>query len=370
MEFTPPFCPLAGCPTQSGAPFLWRRSGAFRRACDRRRVPRFLCRACGRRFSAQTFRLDYREQKPQIDGLVLQCLVSKVTHRQTARILRVNRKTVHRRLHRFAPALRDLHLGILRRAKQAGGIRGSFSLDELETFEGSRRLCPVTVPVLIERRSFFVLHAETAPLPARGNLGRREREKRAEREKRDGRRRSGSKEAVDRCFGALERTHDRGAAVEMVTDAKRGYRTSLKRTMGARVMAHVTESSKRARNRANPLFAINHTFAMLRDGVSRLVRRSWGASKRREALARHLWVWIAWRNYVRPITNLAPKVTPAMALLLARRKLGVAELLRWRWPSRMPGCAIGWGQFPSVRAPSCSTVRTTNRGPCPESAPS
>jgi len=34
-----------------------------------------------------------------------------------------------------------------------------------------------------------------------------------------------------------------------------------------------------------------------------------------------------WRNYVRGITNKAPETTPAMALRIAPRPLGVAELL-------------------------------------------
>jgi transposase-like protein len=219
MTFQPPFCPLSGCPSSAGSAFLWRRSGSYRRACDGRRVPRFLCRSCGRRFSAQTFRLNYREQKPHVDALVLHCLVSKVTHRQTARVLKLDRKTVHRRLHRFAPSLRDLHRGVLQRARRWGGIRGSFSLDELETFEQNRRLCPVTVPVLIERKTLFVVHAEVAPMAARGNLGRREREKLDEREAREGRRKSGSRDAVDRCFGLLADVHDREALVDVVTDS-------------------------------------------------------------------------------------------------------------------------------------------------------
>jgi transposase-like protein len=336
MDFLPPFCPRTGCPSAfPGGAFAWRRAGFYRRACDRRRVPRFHCRACGHRFSLQSFRLDYRERKPQIDLPVLHGLVSKVTHRQAARLLRVNRKTVELRLRRFAVALRELHRGVLARARRRGGIRGRFSFDELETFEGNRRLCPVTVPVLIERRTLFVIHAEVAPMGARGRLRARERAKRAEREAREGRRPSGSAAAVERCVAELGRSLERGAKLEITTDQKRTYRAAVRRHFAGRLAAHVTESSRRARNRANPLFAINHTFAMMRDGVSRLVRRSWGASKKREMLLRHLWVWIAWRNYVRPITNLAPKVTPAMALLLAGRPLADAELIRWRWPHRM-----------------------------------
>jgi len=341
MHFDPPCCPFPACPSRAaGLPFLFRRSGGYRRRCDARHVPRFLCRVCRRRFSAQSFRLDFRWRKPHIDTLVFQLLVSKVTHRQTARVLKVNRKTVERRLRRFAPALREFHQLVLRRARSHGGIHGSFSLDELETFEHDRRLQPVTVPVLIERHTLFVCHAETAPLPSRGRIGAREQEKRAARERAAGPRRSGSAAAVDSCFDTLRTVHDPDCLLEMVTDQKRAYRSSLRRHFPGRMGTHVTESSRRTRNRANPLFAINHTLALMRDTISRLVRRSWGASKCRRRLLQHIWVWMAWRNYVRPITNRAPKVTPASALLLVRRPFSSAEILRWRWPALMPGCAI------------------------------
>lgn len=336
MDFLPPFCPLEACPSRTESrPFTWRKAGAYSRACDRRRIRRYTCLSCGRRFSEQTFRLDFRERKPQIDRFILHDFVSKVTHRQSARTLRVNRKTIEERLRRFAPAIREFHKATLARARASGGIRGRFAFDELETFENSRRLSPVTVPVMVERRTHYVLHAETAAMAARGRLNRREREKLAIREARHGKRRSGARAAIDRCFEHFAEHHDSRRLIELATDRKRAYRSATRRYIGHRLAAHVTESSKRTRNRSNPLFAINHTFAMMRDGISRLVRRSWGASKCRGRLLLHIWIWIGWRNYVRPITNLAPLTTPAMALYVMGRKLSDADLLRWRWPAKM-----------------------------------
>jgi hypothetical protein len=51
-------------------------------------------------------------------------------------------------------------------------------LDELETFEHSRRLSPVTMPVLIERKSYFIVDLQTAPLPCRGRLSEKDRRRR------------------------------------------------------------------------------------------------------------------------------------------------------------------------------------------------
>jgi len=92
-------------------------------------------------------------------------------------------------------------------------------------------------------------------------------------------------------------------------------------------------SSRRKRDIRNPLFRINHTLAMLRDGISRLVRQTWAASKDRVQLQVHLWVWNCYRNYVRPMTNAEAKKggrTPAMAIGLVDRRRRPVDLLRWR----------------------------------------
>ena len=69
---------------------------------------------------------------------------------------------------------------------------------------------------------------------------------------------------------------------------------------------------------------------MLRDGLSRLVRRNCAHSKEREKLEWHLWIYIAWRNYVRAITNLRPGESAAMVAGLVPRMLEISELLQWR----------------------------------------
>jgi len=211
------------------------------------------------------------------------------------------------------------------------GISGTFQLDELETYEHSRLLAPVTVPVVIERSSFFVVDLEVAPLPCRGRLSEMDRVRKRERERVHGVRKSGSREAVKRCFDTLAAFHAPGSAVAVDTDRKSTYPGLLKRCLGSRVR-HLRHSSTAKRDYGNPLFPINHTLAMLRDGVSRLVRRTWAASKLRQRLALHAWMWIAWRNYIRGITNQSPATSPAMALHVETRQWSVTELCAWRVP--------------------------------------
>jgi transposase-like protein len=327
--FQPRFCPRATCPSRTGAAsFSYYRDGTFPRLADGRRVPRYRCKACRRRFSAQTFRLDFRHKKPQLNTSILSLLVSKVTLRQTARILGVDRKTVHHRLRLFGHTLRELHQAFLERAIRNGGLFGTFSLDELETFEHNRRLKPLTVPVLIHRPTRFLVHFEVGKLPARGGLKGRD----LERKEAQGPRLSESTPMVRRCLETLKRVHEPGELLQLVVDQKRTYKPLVKQLFGNRIAALVTESSKTARNPANPLFAINHTLATLRDHASRLVRRTWACTKRARELARHCWVVAVWKNYARPASNRMRRASAGMMLGLTDRIWSLADLLRWRWP--------------------------------------
>jgi transposase-like protein len=331
MQFQPRYCPRSGCPSHHSHHFRWRRKGFFHRRCDGRDVQRFFCLECRHGFSIQTFRVDYRLRKPGLHLALFKDFVSKTTLRQSARNWGCTRRTVAHRLRLLGAHCREFHQSMLERARSNGGIGGTFQLDELETFEHSRRLKPVTVPVLIERSSYFVLHAECAPLPARGRLSAADRRKKEQQERQFEKRRSGSVQAVRRAFDVLARVHRRHAQVVVQTDQKSSYATRLEQLFGERVQ-HERHSSTAARNYGNPLFPINHTLAMMRDGVSRLVRRTWAASKLRDRLELHLWIWIAYRNYVRAITNRARETTAAMALGIDRKKWKRDELLAWRVP--------------------------------------
>jgi len=333
MRFQPPHCPRDDCPSLQTGHRRWCFKGSYPRACDGRTVQRFLCLECHHTFSTQTFRVDYRLKKPHLNHELIGPFVSKVTHRQAARVLGCSRKTVAHRLELLGEHCQNFHLRRLALARLRGGLRGIFQLDELETFEHSRRLAPVTVPILIERKSYFVVDFESAPLPCRGRLSEKDRLRKAERERKHGVRRSGSRQAVSKCFETLAGAHAGRSPLRVQTDKKSTYPTILAKRFGSR-LEHERHSSKARRDYKNPLFPINHTLAMLRDGISRLVRRTWAASKLRERLERHAWIWVAWRNYVRGITNESPRVTPAMAL-------GV-EMKRWR-----PGEICAWRIFPS-----------------------
>ena len=331
MRFIPPRCPYTACSAHTARPFRHVDWGRFRRACDGRWVQRFRCLECGRTFSSQTFRLDWRLQRPRLHLDLWAHLISKVTHRQAARMLGCTRKSVAHRLDLLGQHCRDFHA--YRLSRLARGLCGHFQLDELETYEHNRRLQPLTVPVLIHRKSYFVVDLAVAPLPCRGRLSQAYAAAKLQREQRHGKRRSGSRRAVEACLGTLEAARHPRRELVLETDLKHEYVRSIERVLGAGT-PHERTSSKARRDYGNPLFPINHSLAMLRDGVSRLVRRTWAASKQGLRLTHHLWIWVCWRNYVRGVTNRARHTTPAMIVGAAQRALRKDELLGLR--------KVGW----------------------------
>jgi transposase-like protein len=335
--FHPTFCPNPCCDSElRRVPFRYRKRGSYHRKCDGRTVPRFLCLVCMRGFSRQTFRANYRHRLPTLNYQLIRLLYSKVTRRQAARVLGVNRKTVERRYRRLARVGRDFHVAALDRCRAHGGIRGVFQLDELETFEHNRRIKPVTLAVLMEKSTYFVLGADAGTLPARGKLSPAYQRRKQEIEAVEGKRRSQSRKVVRKSLERLAFYLHPWAPMHLQSDRKRTYPVELQRAAGGRRVRHETISGRARRNYSNLIFPVNHTLALMRDGLSCLVRRSWAASKKRSGLQRHCWIWMAWRNYVRMVTNEA-KVTPAQALGVSARAFEVTDVFRWRWPKRVAG---------------------------------
>jgi transposase-like protein len=322
--FTPPCCPHPFCSSHEQGSFTYQCRGSFRRALDGRIVQRYGCGTCGKTFSDQTFRVDYRLRRPKLTEPAFWMFASKVTHRQTARFLRCARGTVHHRLELLGRHCRDFHARQLQRLR--GALPPDLALDELETYETDRRLRPVSVPVLLHEASWFVLDMQVAPLPSRGGLTPKHQLRRERMIATEGRRRSGSTEAVGKCLANVAPLLRPGAGGMLRTDQKQTYVRLKKKLLPAELL-HVRISSEEPRGLDNPLFRINRTLAMMRDGASRLVRRTWGASKKRAQLEKHLWVWAVFRNYVRRMINRSPSTSAASMLGLFPSLLSTDDLL-------------------------------------------
>ncbi|MBK8177885.1 MAG: hypothetical protein IPK67_03080 [Planctomycetes bacterium] len=90
--------------------------------------------------------MDYRLERPELLPWFFHDRVSKVTHRQSARIHACSRSTEERhfgRLREHCKAFHDKQMALM---AARGGLGEVFLFDEQETFEHSRLKKPVTVP--------------------------------------------------------------------------------------------------------------------------------------------------------------------------------------------------------------------------------
>ena len=322
--FTPPVCPNTDCPRHHAPSALFFvRKGYYHAKCRAYPIPRFRCRTCERGFSLQTFRADYRDHKPSLNARVFLSLVSGTGIRQSARVFGMARRCLHRKFQKIGHHLRGVNAQ-LRTDFPAGS---SFQMDELGTFEHDRHCGPLTLPIAIEAKSYFIVATASAPIRPSGRKSPTQKAKIARYEARYGRRRDGSRAAVRQVLEAIAVHTARHSQVRLRTDEKPMYVPLAKSVFGAERVVHERFSSKIPRNERNPLFKINLTDAMSRDNNGRLRRRSWLHSKLRVYLDLQMELFLAYRNYVRARTNYEVQ-SPAECLGFVRR-LTADEALSW-----------------------------------------
>ena len=61
-------------------------------------------------------------------------------------------------------------------------------------------------------------------------------------------------------------------------------------------VAAVTGQGELKKRKRDPLFYINHTLAMLRANINRLIRKTWCTTKRPDRLADHLAIYMSYHN--------------------------------------------------------------------------
>jgi len=103
--FWPSRCPNEDCEQSSSSDAKgFFRHGYYMSQARRGFIPRFLCRACRRTVSSQTFDRTYRLRRPDLDAVIREAMSRGQSMRGVARELGINRKTVSRRLRREAMA--------------------------------------------------------------------------------------------------------------------------------------------------------------------------------------------------------------------------------------------------------------------------
>ena len=322
--FEPPRCPNTSCPQhlrpERG---FFRRRGFYRPKYHPDGVPRFRCTSCKRSFSRQTFRYDYRDRRPDWNVPLFMLLASGVGLRQCARFLDGNPRSVQDKKRKMARTMQGLHRNLAPLLPSGT----TYLLDEEETYEAAS-IRPLTMPVLVEKETWFVVATDVGSIRRLAPVGTARRELQ-DRDERNGPRPDQSRSCVQAVMTALAERVPKGTFV-LRTDQKASYATIAKAVFGERVV-HETTAGTLVRSTHNPLFTINTTLAMTRDNCGRLRRKSWLVTKKAERLQNHLLLFTVYRNYVRRRFNRDKEVdTPAKILGLLPRNLHRDEVLAWR----------------------------------------
>ncbi len=263
--------------------------------------------------------------------MLFELINSGVGIRQCGRILGLSLRCTEiklRKMGRHAAALNESLLKPLE-----GEVR--FHLDEFETFEGQRNARPLTVPTLLHSDSRYLAWSESAPIRPRGSMPAKRLEAIARSEARHGPRQDASRASLVRTLRIGARLAGGADRIVLQMDEKKSY-PGLARAafVGKRIELRRT-SSELPRTTGNPMFAINHEEARMRDLMGRLRRESWLVSKKSCYLDLALQLYMLIRNTVR-LRFLRDDCTPAMRIGLLGRRLTLHEALGWRqeWGTR------------------------------------
>ncbi len=212
--------------------------------------------------------------------------------RRIALIYKTSRKTVKRKLEFLASQARLSQEDWL---KSQTAQFSDVQFDDLETFEHTK--CkPISVTLFVENKTRKVLGYTVSSIGAKGLLAKRS-------VKKYGKRRNNSFKNRKKLFKALKPYINEEAVIH--SDESPHYLKPLEEFFPKAVhkkykslRSCVTGQGELKKARFDPLFSINHTFAMLRANINRLFRKSWCTTKKLKALDDHIALYVDFHNQV------------------------------------------------------------------------
>lgn len=264
------------------------RNGQFYRTSDSRWIQRYRCLVCKKSFSKATFDSCYKQKKRHKNEIIRKILASTGSLRRTAKILKLNRKTVVRKF-LFLGLEAQFHLvkGNIFKPKAK-----SIEFDDLETFEHTK--CkPLSVTLAVESGTRRILGFEVSSFPAKGLL--------VGKAKKYGRRLDERGAARTRLFRKIQGLIEIGADIKSDSNphyakdvAKHFPGSQHYRYLGKRGALGGQGELKKVR--FDPLFSLNHTCAKMRADINRLIRKTWCTTKNPDRLYCHLAIFAQFHN--------------------------------------------------------------------------
>lgn len=285
-----------GCPNPNCAYHnkndLIIKAGFFYRRDDSRYIQRFQCKHCHKKFSYSTFSSAYKQKKRRINHPIRCNLSSSMTMRRIAKVLQISRTTMDRKLIYLAKVAREKQKELI---DSLTGKIERLQFDDLITVEHTK-LKPLTVTLAVDEDKRTILGAEVGAIPAFGNLSKQSLKK-------YGKRKNEHQKTIQRLFDQIQKTVTKDAHVK--SDKHKRYFDQVKRYFPA--ATHTTYEGGRSciagqgelkKKHFDPLFTLNHSCAMLRANINRLVRKTWCTTKNPLRLKDHLDIFIEFHNNV------------------------------------------------------------------------
>ena len=267
-----------------------QKFGKYYRKSDSKMIQRYKCLVCNNTFSPMTTDPARYQKKRRLNHKIMLMLSSLNSQRRIAKHLNCNLKTVARKLiYLGEKALFYNNKALNQQLYQAETIQ----FDELQTIEHTK--CkPLAVAVAVTEKTRKILAITVSSMPATGHLSHIAKKKYGYR-------------PDDRISGLIQLFKTIKPVVTQKTsflsDKHPYYKPVLryfypdatyKQVKGSKsCVAGQGELKKRGKD---PLFYINHTLAMLRANVNRLIRKTWCTTKDPAQLIYHLAIYMYVHN--------------------------------------------------------------------------
>lgn len=322
--FAPPHCPNPKCPFHNGLHPHWRykRIGYHWSHCQRKRIPRFLCRCCRRSFSSQTFATSYWLKRPDVLAQLVTKTAGCMANRQIARDLRVAPSTVDRQIARLGRHCLLFHTHQMKLASPVSTV----AIDGFVTFEQSQ-FWPFHHHLAIEPESDLMAYFTDSEVRRSGAMTPAQKRKRERLEQQYGR--PDPKAVLKDVTHLLEVVAGGQAHLTVLSDEHKAYPRAIRQLKCA--VRHLVTSSRARRDARNPLFPVNAADLLIRHSSANHKRETIAWSKRRQSSAARLAVFLVWRNYMKGRQEkVRGSPTPAQVRGMLDHRVEIQELLARR----------------------------------------
>ena len=278
------------------------KRGFYRRPSDQKKVQRYHCKSCKISFSEQTFAIDYRQQKRWFNQSCFLTLCSGVSQRRTAYIFQVVPRTIARRVKKFGKVCENN----LKKYREKRAKVMEVEFDELESFVHTK-LKPVTIPIAVEKKTRKVLAVSIGNIGAKGPLKQLSIQK-------YGRRPSERLSALKAMAKDLQTCIASNARLgsdkcPLYPKLVRDFFPDAKHYTCKGSRAAVVGLGELKKTVFDPIFTLNHTYAMFRDNLKTLSRRTWATAKRKDRLLMLLNIYGWFHNLWLDRKRIKPKLT-------------------------------------------------------------